>query len=115
MENGQRKVIFTKEDKKNRTIILPSLSPGVVVHVHDVFSGFEYPLEWLKRGWYWNEDYLLRAFLMFNEQFEILLWPSFMLGKEPEAARKMPMCMKNTGGSFWMRRRMTSERTTGIE
>jgi len=83
--------------------VLPTLASGVVVHVHDVFPGFEYPLEWLKRGWYWNEAYLLRAFLMFNKEFEILLWPSLMLDSNTGA--EMPLCLKNTGSSFWMRRR----------
>ena len=88
--------------------ILPSLSPGVVVHVHDVFPRFEYPLSWLKRGWYWNEDYLLRSFLMFNDAFEILIWPSLLLGLDAErTAKLMPLCLKNTGSSFYMRRRLT--------
>lgn len=55
--------------------ILPNLSKGTVIHVHDIFSGFEYPEKWLREGRAWNEAYLLRAFLMFNDAFEIYLWP----------------------------------------
>ena len=43
--------------------ILPLLKPGVLVHFHDVFYPFEYPHEWLEGGRFWNEAYLLHAFL----------------------------------------------------
>jgi hypothetical protein len=54
--------------------ILPVLGTGALVHFHDVFYPFEYPEMWLREGRAWNETYLLRAFLEFNEAFEILLW-----------------------------------------
>jgi hypothetical protein len=85
--------------------VLPQLAPGVVVHVHDVFANFEYPLDWLKKGWFWNEAYLLRAFLQFNSDFEILFWPSFLLQSHATDFAQMPLFMKNPGSSFWMRRR----------
>ena len=51
--------------------VLPLLSSGVIVHFHDVFSGFEYPNSWIyDENRSWNEQYLLRAFLMFNSGFE---------------------------------------------
>lgn len=59
----------------NRIIleVLPSLAPGVLVHVHDIFLPWEYPREFMdERNFFWNEQYLLQAFLAFNEQFEIL-------------------------------------------
>ena len=85
--------------------ILPQLAPGVIVHVHDIFSFFEYPKKWTDSGWFWNESYLLRAFLTFNSEFEILLWPNVVLPRNPELEKVMPLCLKNTGSSFWMRRR----------
>jgi hypothetical protein len=54
--------------------ILPALSSGVIVHFHDIFHPFEYPETWVRAGRGWNETYLLRAFLEYNEAFEILLW-----------------------------------------
>jgi hypothetical protein len=54
--------------------VLPRLVAGVHVHFHDVFYPFEYPREWLERGWYWNECYLLRAFLSGNRQWRITLF-----------------------------------------
>lgn len=48
--------------------ILPTLRPGVVAHIHDVFIPFEYPAHWLKeRRWFWNEQYLLYAYLLGGE------------------------------------------------
>jgi len=48
--------------------ILPTLPIGVFVHFHDVFWPFEYPANWIADGRSWNEAYLLRAFLTFNER-----------------------------------------------
>ena len=43
--------------------ILPLLKPGVLIHIHDIFNGFEYPRQWIVDGKSWSEAYLLRAFL----------------------------------------------------
>lgn len=54
--------------------VLPSLAPGVVVHVHDFFRPFEYPKVLFERfGVFWQEHYLLQAFLAFNTTWEVLL------------------------------------------
>ena len=53
--------------------ILPSLKKGVYVHVHDIFSPYDYPRKWvLENVWFWNEQYLLEAFLTNNNQWEIV-------------------------------------------
>jgi predicted O-methyltransferase YrrM len=85
--------------------VLPRLAPGTFVHLHDVFPGFEYPLAWLREGRAWNEQYLLRAFLQFNDRFTIRLFGSYMIGQYPEWFRRhMPLCLINPGGAFWMER-----------
>ena len=86
--------------------VLPRLAPGVLVHFHDVFYPFEYPREWVEaRGYYWNEAYLLRAFLQFNGAFRIRIWNEFLGRFQADALRAaMPLCMKNTGGSLWIER-----------
>ena len=85
--------------------VLPSLAQGVVVHIHDVFPHFEYPEAWHRLGRSWNEDYLLRAFLQFNSSFRVLVWTPLMVESQPEFfAEKMPLCLRNSGGSFWMQR-----------
>ena len=44
--------------------ILPTLRPGVLVHIHDIFTPRDYPDEWLiDEVKLWNEQYLLEAFL----------------------------------------------------
>jgi hypothetical protein len=59
--------------------ILPRLKTGVVVHFHDIFDNWEYPLEWIgEQNRSWNEIYALRAFLMFNHEFEIIYFNDFM-------------------------------------
>ena len=58
--------------------VLPVLAPGVVIHLHDVFWPFEYPHEWVEGGRAWNESYLLRAFLAYNAEFEILLFNDYL-------------------------------------
>jgi hypothetical protein len=80
--------------------LLPRLPPGVLVHVHDVFLPDEYPRDWLtERHRFWNEQYLLQAFLAFNDQFEVF-WSSYMLADQ--IAQHLPGCPP--GGSMWLRR-----------
>jgi hypothetical protein len=86
--------------------VLPRLKPGVLVHVHDVFYPFEYPLGWLRQGRAWNELYLLRAFLQYNTAFEMLFFNSFLWKHHKEQlAAKLPRMATNPGGSIWLRKR----------
>lgn len=86
--------------------VLPRLRPGVLVHVHDVFHPFEYPLEWILEGRAWNEAYLLRAFLTGNPEWEIVLFNSFLMRfHRAWFAEHMPLFLKlASGGSLWLRR-----------
>jgi len=84
--------------------VLPRLRSGVLVHIHDIFEGFEYPKEWVTEGRVWSESYLLRAFLIENRRFEILLMTTYMQHHYPEWFREnMPLCLKNPGGSIWLK------------
>lgn len=89
--------------------VLPHLSPGVIVHVHDIFLPYEYPPHHFaarKIGQFWQEQYLLHAFLMFNDQFKIVLNSSF-LHKQQLALlkREFPWYHQNRWpSSFWMTR-----------
>jgi hypothetical protein len=85
--------------------IFPRLKPGVHIHIHDIFYPFEYPKESFRAGRAWNELYLLRAFLQFNDRFEIVLMNTFMEHFHEAFFREhMPLCMVNPGGSIWLRR-----------
>jgi Methyltransferase domain len=85
--------------------VLPRLSPGVVVHLHDIFYPFEYPREWTLGGKAWNEVYVTRAFLTFNEQFRIELFNSYLKKfHRKDVAAVMPLWDRNPGASLWLRR-----------
>lgn len=59
--------------------IVPRLAPGVLVHFHDIYSPIEYPRGWvLDEHRFWNEQYLVDAFLSFNQRFEILYAGSYL-------------------------------------
>jgi hypothetical protein len=53
--------------------LLPTLRAGVIVHLHDIFSPRNYPTQWLEeKVRFWNEQYLLEAFLSHNGSWKIL-------------------------------------------
>lgn len=82
--------------------ILPKLKPGVIIHFHDIFYPFEYPKEWVFTKRNWNEDYFLKAFLMYNTNFSILLFSHYLHLHHPEVFSKIPLCYKNKGGNLWL-------------
>jgi Methyltransferase domain len=87
--------------------VLPALTGGVYVHVHDIFYPFDYPRRWVEeRRWAWNEAYLLRAFLQYNTVFEICFFNDYLFRFHTDAIERMfPTMLKNSGGSIWLRRR----------
>lgn len=88
--------------------VLPRINQGVLIHVHDIFLPAEYPRDWiLREHWFWNEQYLLQAFLAFNECFEVVWAGSYMHLKYPEkleAAFNSYDRSRVWPGSFWFRR-----------
>ena len=94
--------------------ILPSLQKGVLIHVHDIFFPYEYPKEWaIHKYRFWNEQYLLQAFLAFNHSFEIIWAGSYLHSRYPDrlaAAFGSYRTDERWDGrvwrpsSFWMRR-----------
>lgn len=88
--------------------ILPKLNSKVLIHFHDVFFPFEYPKPWVLdwNSFGWNEDYFLRAFLMYNTNFEIVFFNTFLEHFHKERfMTKMPDCLKHPGGSLWIRKK----------
>lgn len=56
--------------------ILPKLKPGVLVHIHDIFMPADYPEKFVMNNLcFWGEQYILEAFLSYNNAFEVL-WSS---------------------------------------
>jgi hypothetical protein len=88
--------------------VLPRLQKGVVVHVHDIFLPAEYPKDWvMDKVRFWNEQYLLQAFLAFNDTFEVIWGGNYMHLKHPgklEQAFSSYSRETRHPGSFWMRK-----------
>lgn len=85
--------------------ILPRLKRGVYIHIHDIFYPFEYPKHWVDEGRAWNEGYMLRAFLQFNDAFKIVFFSTFMEHfHEDEFRKHMPLALKNRGGCIWLQK-----------
>jgi predicted O-methyltransferase YrrM len=88
--------------------ILPSLKKGVIIHIHDIFTPKDYLDEWILTGVnFWNEQYLLEAFLSCNNQFEIVCAVNFLKHNYYETlARISPMLTMedHEPGSFWIRK-----------
>jgi hypothetical protein len=83
--------------------ILPSLASGVHIHFHDIFYPFEYPKEWIFQGRAWNEAYLLRAFLQYNNDYKIIFFSSFFSQAYQDNIRiKMPLCVESPDSSLWL-------------
>ncbi len=91
--------------------ILPRLKPGVLVHVHDISLPLPYPKVYYDNHLYWNEQYLLQAFLAFNGRFEVLwpgnflmqTYPDQMLATFPEFRIMREDYPASEPTAFWMR------------
>ena len=94
--------------------ILPVLPEGVIVHVHDIFSPRDYPAKWLiEDRRFWNEQYLLEAFLLFNSEFEILCAMNDLMHRGWDEFKEAFPILASVGmrplvASFWMRRKFKS-------
>jgi predicted O-methyltransferase YrrM len=87
--------------------ILPQLNPGVLIHIHDIFLPAEYPKEWvLDRHHFWNEQYIVQAFLCFNDTFEILWAGQWMHLTHPEVLLEAFKSYHSgvSPASLWLRR-----------
>jgi hypothetical protein len=92
--------------------ILPRLKPGVIVHVHDIFFPYHYPKDWVvKSGRFWNEQYLLQAFLACNDSFRVLWSGSYFHANEEGLLKKtLPVIVGVSdrenyySSSFWFQR-----------
>ena len=88
--------------------ILPRLNKGVLIHIHDILLPAEYHKEWiLKHQLFWNEQYILQAFLTFNNNYKILFAGSYLHFKHPdklETVFKTYDRRKRFSTSFWMKK-----------
>ncbi len=81
--------------------ICPNLNKLVYIHIHDIFYPFEYPKQWICEGRSWNENYFLRAFLLYNNKFEIVLFVSYLQQfYNKKFYQYMPLCKKILEATF---------------
>lgn len=87
--------------------LIGTLNKGVIVQFHDIFTPRDYTQGMvLISQYFWNEQYLLEAFLSYNPNFEVLcsmnhLWMSY----QAALIQACPM-LKHDGYpcSFWIRK-----------
>lgn len=86
--------------------ILPRLSAGVHIHFHDIFYPFEYPIDWVYEMLSWTECYMLRAFLMNNNDYRInFFWHMMLVKHGPLIRENLKGYLRNEGGSnIWLQK-----------
>ena len=87
--------------------LLPNLKSGVIIHIHDIFTPKDYLNDIvIKNHFFWNEQYLLEAFLTFNSEFKVIGALNYLSHNYPkEFSNKCPIYANQEArepGSFWM-------------
>lgn len=86
--------------------VIPTLAPGVWIHIHDIFGFFSYPGRWLRTGVAVNEGYMLRALLVGNAGLEVMVWNAALELDDPARWARLigglPDSPVETGG-VWLR------------
>lgn len=88
--------------------ILPRLAKGVLIHIHDMFFPHDYPKDWvLAENRSWNEEYLVRALLMYSTAFRVRFGCNYAFWRFPKLvgeALALPSGRAFGGGSLWIER-----------
>lgn len=86
--------------------VLPRLTRGVLVHIHDIFLPFEYPKDWaITENRSWNEQYLLRALLMDSTSYKVFFGCNYAFHAFNDlVADALAFTDRRAfaGGSFWI-------------
>jgi hypothetical protein len=87
--------------------ILPALNKGVIIHIHDIFSPRHYRADWLQKDLrLWNEQYLLEAFLYYNDSFEIIYSLNYLKSNHFNATQQAltNLSEQDQPASIWLRK-----------
>jgi hypothetical protein len=91
--------------------ILPRLTPGVIVHIHDIFLPNDYPTRWTRRAY--SEQLMLATLLLFAKDQPTVLFPNQFISNDDELmdiVRRLlirldlwglPRELRMGGSSFW--------------
>lgn len=52
--------------------LVPRVKVGALVHWHDIMIPVDYPASFFREGAFWNESYMVHAFMLFNSAFKTL-------------------------------------------
>ena len=83
--------------------VLPRLVRGVRIHFHDIFFPKDYPPHWVigdNRSW--NEQYLLRALLMYSPAFRITFGSTIAYERHRPLVAAALGGDELSGGSLWI-------------
>lgn len=88
--------------------ILPFLKKGVIVHVHDIYMPYDYPQFMCDR--FYNEQYLLAAFIIANPTKYATLLPNFFISEDKALSEAIAPIWEHPnlkdverhGGSYWL-------------
>lgn len=87
--------------------IIPNLNSGVFIHFHDIFTPRDYLEFWVKdKILFWNEQYLLEAFLSYNKDFKIISSLNYLKHNYWDSIKEyFPVLSEHFDkepGSFWI-------------
>jgi hypothetical protein len=89
--------------------ILPLVKKGVYIHIHDIFTPYDYCYNWLVNyRLFWNEQYILEAYLLDNPNIEIIASLNYLSHDHAEVlSEAFPNYKQRKGcdlGSFWIKK-----------
>jgi hypothetical protein len=85
--------------------VIPEVKNGVLIHFHDIFLPFDYPLEIVES--FYSEQYLLAVMLLSLPKPDVF-FPSFFVQNDDELMKVLEPITKELnhtgfhGGSFWI-------------
>lgn len=88
--------------------LLPQLKKGVIIHIHDIYLPYDYPQFMCDR--FYNEQYMLAAFLLANPDKYHTILPNFFISEDkalsktiaPIWAHEHLRGVEQHGGSYWL-------------
>jgi predicted O-methyltransferase YrrM len=88
--------------------VLPFLKKGVILHIHDVYLPYDYPLFMTSRSY--SEQYALAAYILANPKKYACILPNYFISMDKELfSLILPVWdheglqrIEKHGGSFWM-------------